>query len=821
MDRPKITLRQMFFSLEGRINRSTFWLWGTLPILLFTLLGTVIGLILWWITGDPAFVLVLYIVFSFMAMVPGIAVHVKRCHDRNRIGLFVLLALIPIVWLSVLGMNLYFIGILFDVNALKLLPYLGAPSYIFLIWYWVEIGFLPGTRGENRFSPNSDNGSLLVAVEAVILIMLATFSAISIFQNVGKRMKLDFTGPRVFSLSPGTKAILSKLNQPITAKFYYSRTTATEAPDQIRIFNNYSDLVETLLKEYVAVSKGKFQLEVIDPTPLSDEEKEAIRFGVQRFPIKKGIGFFFGLVIQTEFGVQKVIPFFSPERRGFIEYDISYLIDTAITRQKNTVGILSSLPVMGEDVSGYMREMMMRQGQQPRPPWTFVEQLRRQYEVERVPADTNDIDDIDILMVIHPKGLSEQTLFAIDQYVLKGGRTIVCVDPHCFSDQAPQAMGMQMRMQHDSSSDLNKLLRTWGLEMPPNTFAGDRNLALEASMRRNQEPQSMIGFLGLTPKDSCFDQGSVVTAQLNQVRFLFPGVLNEVEVSSDANDVSPVIERTPLVTTSSEGKAFKLDGTFELMFLDGPRLMDTFDKSKEPEQTLPMSYLVTGRFKSSFPDGIEVKSESPDPNDPNETVTTTARITGLPKAEEDCRVVVFSDVDFISDMIAYENSMFGIGKRAVADNSTLMLNTIEDLSGSSDLAKIRSRGNISRPFLVVEKIKRQAEAETAEEMQKFKNQIKIYQDELNKIASSKEDQERIIGNSILNKMKELELSRDQAQIELDKVELKKDSRINELGRVLKYVNMGFAPAIVLCIALGLAIFRSARRRQYISHASDA
>jgi ABC-type uncharacterized transport system involved in gliding motility auxiliary subunit len=258
-----------------------------------------------------------------------------------------------------------------------------------------------------------------------------------------------------------------------------------------------------------------------------------MKYGLRRFPITEEESFFFGMVVQTQFGVEKAIPFFSPDRQNFVEYDVSYLIDTAVTRQKRKIGVLSSLPVMGDDVSGYMAEMMMRQGQQPRPAWTFVEQLRKQYEVESIATDTNDINDVDILLVIHPKGLSEPTLFAIDQFVLAGGRTIVCVDPHCFMDRPPQGMQMQMQMQHSSSSELNQLLRTWGLEMPESTFAGDRNLALKAAMRANQRPDTIIGFLGLNPEGNCFSKDHVVTAELNQVRFLFSGILNEVTDSND------------------------------------------------------------------------------------------------------------------------------------------------------------------------------------------------------------------------------------------------------------------------------------------------
>ncbi|MHC4704478.1 MAG: Gldg family protein, partial [Planctomycetota bacterium] len=619
-----------------------------------------------------------------------------------------------------------------------------------------------------------------------ILVLVIVFSAISITQNFGRSLKLDITDQRLYVLSDGTKSILSKLNQPIRAKLYYAKTAALKGPDQIRFFNNYYEFVKALMEEYVSASNGMVELEIVDPRPFSDEESQAMKYGLRRFPITEEESFFFGLVVQTQFGVEKAIPFFSPDRQNFVEYDISYLIDTAVTRQKRKIGVLSSLPVMGDDVSGYMAQMMMRQGQQPRPAWTFVEQLRKQYEVETVPTDTNDINDVDILLVIHPKGLSEQTLFAIDQFVLEGGRTIVCVDPHCFMDRPPQGMQMQMQMQHASNSELNKLMTTWGLEMPANTFAGDRTLASMASIRANQRPERIIGYLNLTPEGDCFATDHVVTAQLNQVRFLFSGALNEI---ADANDLSTAVERTPLITTSSRGNTFTISGPYELMFLDGANLMKKFTDGAKP---VSMGYLVTGRLKSSFPEGIDVQSESPDPNDPNETITTTTRVAGLTEAAEDCAVVVFSDVDFISDSIAYQSSFFG--KIVIGDNSTLMLNTIEDLSGSSDLVSIRSRGNFKRPFTVVDEIERQAEAETAAEVEKINLQKAGFQSELqNILKTAKAGEEEVIGSTIVQKKKELELKIREAERQLRQVKMTRRERIEHLGNKLRQANMLGAP----------------------------
>jgi len=666
--------------------------------------------------------------------------------------------------------------------------------------------------------PSKGVNRTIRAVIGAILVLVITFSAISICQNVGKVLKVDITDQKLYTLSDGTKAILAKLHQPIKARLYYAKTAALKGPDQIQFFNNYYQFVRALLEEYVAASKGMVELEVIDPRPFSDDEAQALRYGLKRFPITQEESFFFGLVVQTQFGVEKAMPFFSPDRQNFVEYDISYMIDTAVTRQKKRVGIMSSLPVMGDDVSGYMYEMMMRQGQRPRPAWTFVEQLRRKYEVKEVATDVNDIEDVDILLVIHPKDLPEGTLFAIDQFVLKGGKMVACVDPHCFADRAEQ-MPMQMRMQRSQSSQLNALLGTWGLEMPANTFAGDRTLATMATITRDQRPERIIGYLNLTPEGKCFDTDNVITAELNQVRLLFSGVLREVADPNEAVE----IKRMPLVTTTNRGNSWSISSPFELMMLNPQSLMSKFIDGFKP---VTMGYLITGRFKSSFPDGIEIEVESSEdessdePKDPNEDTKTRKLITGLKEAEQNCAVVVFADVDFISDGLAYQDSFFG--KLVIGDNSALMLNTIEDLSGSSDLVSIRSRGNFKRPFVVVDEIEGQAEAETAEEMAKINAQIMSFQGQLQSIlASAKEGQEEVIGDTIVQKKKSVELKIHQAQRRKNDIKLKERERIEHLGNRLRQANMLVAPTVILIIAVALGIRRSVRKRHYISHASDA
>jgi len=658
----------------------------------------------------------------------------------------------------------------------------------------------------------------LRTITAVILVAIITFGTIILCQKVGASLRLDVTEQRLYTLSDATKAVLAKLNQPLTLKLYFAKTATQKAPDQIRFYTNYYHFVKALLDEYVRASGGMVRLELIDPRPFSDEEEDALRYGLRRFPITEEENFFFGLVLQTQFGVVKTIPFFSPQRQNFVEYDISHLIDTAITRQKKRIGILSSLPVMGEDASGYMAQLRRMRGERPRPPWTIIQHLRQQYDVNEVPKDTEQIKDVDILLVIHPKDLPEKTLFAIDQYVIRGGRTIIFEDPRCFSDDTTRdPFG---RMQSEPVSNLNKLTRKWGVEMLEDCFAGDRSLAIPVRIERNDRLQKLIGYLELTAP-SCFNQDNVVTANLNQVRMLFAGALVE-STPADPNQAAGR-QIIPLLQTTNRGNTWSVEGPWEWIRINPEAMMKHFTDGTEP---VVMGYLIKGRLKSNFPDGIEITEEkendkaASDANAP-EKKTITRKLTGLAESTDDCAVMVFSDVDFISNIVAYQETIFGMSV-PVGNNSDLVFNALEDLSGSGSLIGIRSRGNFTRPFTVVDAIRSEAEKKYAQEVAELNAEIKRLQDELQQVVSSaKKGQEELVKKSIIDKERDLRLRIRQTQARLREVQRKRYEKIEKLGKTLQNLNMWSAPGVILAIAVVLAIRRSVLRRRYVSHASDA
>ncbi len=655
----------------------------------------------------------------------------------------------------------------------------------------------------------------LRAIVAVIFLDIIIFSAISICQGIGGRLRMDITDQKLYTLSDGTKAVLGKLNQPLKLKLYFTKTATWKASDQIRYYTNYYYFVMALLEEYVRASNGMVMLEIIDPRPYSDEEEEALRYGLKRFPITREENFFFGLVLQTGFGTNKSIPFFTPQRNSFVEYDISQLIGAAMTREKKRIGILSSLPVMGEDVSGFMSQMMRMQGQNPGRPGQIVEPLKQKYVVTEVKKDAEEIKGVDILLVIHPKDLSDRTLFAIDQFVLKGGPTIVCVDPHCFQDRPDPFANQAERFVKSRGSDLNKLLEAWGVEMVENyTFAGDRSLAVTAQLKENQRPQKLIGYLNLAGE--CFNSDNVITSDLNQVKFLFSGVLKKVADSEEEGEVES--QFIPLLQTTNRGNSWKADGAYELVALEPEKMMEKFEDGYGP---VTLSYLITGRFRSAFPDGVQLESKEGAGDETKDDDKPKEGLKGLTEASADCAVVVFSDVDFITDMIAYTRSFFGLPV-ALDNNGDLLLNTIDDLAGSSELIGLRSRGNYQRPFVVVENIRKEAERETGEEEAKIKEKIVGFQKELNQIvASAKEGEEKLIAASILEKKKNLNLEIRGAERELRQIQMARVVKIDALRKKLQNFNMLLAPAFILAIAIILGVRQRLLRRRYVSHSSDA
>lgn len=630
---------------------------------------------------------------------------------------------------------------------------------------------------------------IINTILAVIFIGIITVCADLIIEKLVGRTQVDLTEERLYTLSEGTLSIISK-TQPVELTLYYASSAARKGPGGIRFYNNYFHYIHDVLSEYCERSGGKITLSVVDPRQWSDEEADAMEAGVQRIPLSNGEPFFFGLVAKNELGKKKVIPFFPIERQETVEYDISHLLDQLSRKDRNTIGVLSSLQVMG--TPPYIQQMLEKQGRmdQIQQAWIFIQRLKQQYNVIPIEASVKEISDIDLLLVIQPTTFDERTLFAIDQYVMNGGKVMCLIDPFMVADN---------QRQQDNNS-FYKLLSAWGVTMDPSAIVIDRTLAQKAST--GNDIKTILPFLKLT-KENMNQQDSFVSS-VNNANVIFSGNLTINE--SAGTTVSP------LMKTSAMGNTW-MPTQDELYQFNPDKVNRTCRDGKEP---LILAARISGQFKSAFPDGITL------PPAENEASTSTEatpsdepqKVSGMVESTRDPMVIVIADADLISNYpgFAYKQSFFGFTPSN--DNEALVFNLLDSLSGSSDLVGIRSRGQYQRPFILIDQIEKEAEKNIGKQVEEINTKIKDAQNRLSDFASTAgKDVNKIQSKALEEQVK---LRRDLKSYNKELRDLKSTSRevIEAKGRKLMYLNMFAAPVVVLIIAIGLYLIRIMRARRY-------
>lgn len=328
-------------------------------------------------------------------------------------------------------------------------------------------------------APNRQHYSVIAVVLGAVL-----FMAINVFSNNAFRaMQVDLTEGKLYTLSEGTRNVLAKVEEPITARLYFSRFMGEQSPTHAR----YYERVRELLERYENLTQGRLRLQLFNPEPFSDDEDSAVAYGLTGVPVNEtGDLGYFGLAASNSTDDFEIIPFFSPEREAFLEYDLTKLVNTLATPKKLVVGVLSTLPING----GFLP------GAGNRPRWTVVDQINEFFEVQPVPPDTPVIDkDVDILMLVHPKGLSAQTKYAIDQFVMRGGKALVFVDPVAEVD------GPGARYGKPGTSELDDLMKAWGVQLRKDRVAGDLDTARRVNVRAGEQVAiaDYVGWLSLRP----------------------------------------------------------------------------------------------------------------------------------------------------------------------------------------------------------------------------------------------------------------------------------------------------------------------------------
>lgn len=636
----------------------------------------------------------------------------------------------------------------------------------------------------------------------VVLILIIALCALLITQKLFRGAKLDLTEEKLYTLSSGTRNIIQELNRPIELKLYYARSAAMGGPEQIRHYNNYFRYVRDLLREYERRSNDMIELSVVDPRPYSDAEQEAVEAGLEGIPLSSEETFYFGLVARTELGKEATIPFFQPDREQFVEYEVSRLMTQLMETHRQRIGVLSSLPVTGEDISPYMRQMMQMQGRDSPEAWTVFKKLREGHEIVDVDENTDRIDeDLDLLILVHPGDLSPRTLFAIDQYVMRGGKLLAFVDPHCVNDRPEQGEQKPMAgANQDSSSSLNQLTDRWGVRMKDTAIAADMDLAIKTRLRQNAPAQRIPIYLQLGAENMNRDE--IVTGQLDSVRVLFAGILESTDGDADV---------TPLIQTTEDGQYWEPRSPQELQMLDPRRIRA--ELSGERKRYM-LGARLTGPFTTNYPDGPPPPEEDGDDENTHGQTTPDSDddVEVIQKSDEEAAVMVFSDVDLISDILAYQDSFTGGGTES-GDNAALAMNSVEFLSGSRNLIDIRSRGRFRRPFTVIEEIEAQTEEATAEQIDELNRRIQQYQQELWQLQDS-DTEEGLVESNTVQEKRELQNDIREARQKLRRLRAGQREKIESLKARLQFHNLFWAPLAVLCIAIGLSIIRYLKARQY-------
>jgi ABC-type uncharacterized transport system involved in gliding motility auxiliary subunit len=620
-----------------------------------------------------------------------------------------------------------------------------------------------------------------ILLAAVLFVAVNVLSG-SLFQG----MRLDLTADRLFTLSQGTRAILAKIDEPIVLRFYYSERLGREIPS----YGVYAQRVREMLEEYRDAARGKLRLEVIDPPAFSDEEDRAVGFGLQAVPLnQQGENVYFGLAGSNGADREEVIPFFQPERERFLEYDLTKAVYNLSVTKKPQVGVLSTLPMEGE----------FRGRGQPSPPWAVYTQLGQFFDLRPVARDATEIPaEIGVLMVVHPKNLPDTTLYAIDQFVLRGGRALVFVDPHA---EGELARGGQAAMGMPTNSNLTKLFDAWGLTMADDMLAGDRVSARRVNAGGQGRVQAIDYVLWLSLRESNFDRSDVLLTEASVIQMASAGILKAKEGATT--------KFSPLIRTSPQSQAIAAD---EVRLQPDPaKLLADFKPSGE---ALTLAARISGPVKSAF-------DKAPEPEKPAEGQPPAPPASTAPyRAQSDgpVNVIVVADTDMLEDRFWVTVQEF-FGQRVAtpgAYNGDFVVNAVDNLLGSSDLIGLRGRGLSQRPFTLLADIQREAElrfrAKERELTEKLKDTEKRLAD-LQGRGTGGQDSSR----TILSAEQQSEIDRFRAEMLVVRRELRdvqQDLRrdIEGVQTAAKIANIGAIPALVAIVAVVLGWLRIRRRR---------
>ncbi len=610
--------------------------------------------------------------------------------------------------------------------------------------------------------------------------LIVLFLGVVMLSNVALRgMRIDLTQNKLYTLTPGTAQVLKELKEPVNLYFYFSRDAAAK---QAPLVLPYAGRVREFLEEVTARANGKIHLQVIDPQPFTDDEDRAAELGLQSLdPGGSGDTLYFGLAGTNSTDGHSVIASFQPDREQFLEYDVAKLIHELGTPKKPVIGLMSSIPLQGQfnPATGQMGET-----------WPIIAQLEQVFTVRSLTTDLDHIDsEVDVLMLVHPKQLAQKTLYAIDQFVMRGGRLLLFVDPNSGADTSGQDPSNPLAgAMADHASDLEPLLKTWGVDYDPTKVIGDLSRGLEVRASMQAAPVRHIGILGLRRDD--INQKDVTTATLESLNLATVGAL------SAGAGAKTTFE--PLLTSSDEAAPIPAQRFNALT--DPSSLRDGF---KATGTRYAIAARITGTVDSAFPKGA-----------PPDLKPSGPPLAHLAKSTTPVNIVIVADTDLLMDYLWVQTREI-LGQRVsqpFANNGDFVANILDNLGGSGALISVRGRASFSRPFTRVEALRHSADDRLRSKALELQGELHQTEEKLTELQTRRNDQSSLM----LTPEQEDELKRftaEKARVrkELRETQRSLDVEINRLNTWLKVINIGIAP---LCVAIvGILVLSSRRRRR--------
>ena len=618
-------------------------------------------------------------------------------------------------------------------------------------------------------------GGLLLA-----LVLLFAVNALSGALFTSSR--IDLTEARIYTLSAGTRATLANLVEPITLRFYYSRSQASQLPG----VNTYAARVLGLLQEYRRMAHGKLTLESIDPEPFSEEEDRAVGYGLRGLPAGQGQDpIYLGLVGTSSVDDEEVIAWFSPLRERFLEYDLTRLVHSLANPERPVVGVLGTLPIFG-------LPSRFRTPDTAPVPWALVEQMRQLFDVRDLDPRSPIGADVDVLMLVHPQGFDPSVLYRIDQFVLRGGKALVFVDPHA---ETQPSMMLGGTAEPDRRSDAGPLLAAWGLRLEEDTVAGDLSLAPAVQMEKGGRVVVFDYPVWMNVPPHLFDPDDVVTGDLGNVAFASAGVLRAAE------DATTRV--VPLIRTSDQARRYPQSALAALS--DPEALLD--DYTPEGER-FTLVARVAGPAQSAFPEGPPPAPEATEQEDEDASAHRG-------ESDGDVNLIVVSDADLLADRFWVQVQNL-LGTRIMvptAANNALVINALDHLAGSGDLIDVRNRGTYLRPFTRINALRREAELRFREKEQALVERLEQTEERLLALEETRQGEDAFfLSEAQQGELVRFREERIGVRRELRDVRRELRRSIEALEAWIKFVNIGLMPILIGLLGLAAGIWQLRRRR---------